>query len=294
MSKHISWDDQRCFLAVLEEGSLSGAARRLAVSHPTIRARIAALEEGLGTVLFTRSANGLTPTESARALHESASAMAMASEQFIRTASAHPGEIAGTVRLSVPEFMGVETLPKMLAKLRVQHPAVRIELELSNLPANILHQEVDIAVRTTTPTQAALIAKKVASIPLGFFASTSYLDNHGTPETLLDLRSHDVIGPDRNESDCALFDALGTKLPLSDAVLRTDSHPAQIAAMRAGVGIGITQHPIGRNVPDLRQILSQVNLPQLDTWIVTHEDLRHVPRVRAVFDSLVSSFKDYR
>ena len=132
MSTQISWDDQRLFLAVLEEGSLSAAARRLALSQPTVRVRIERLERSLGTVLFTRSANGLAPTNEALALHEPARAMAMASEHFVRLASAPVGEIGGTVRLSVPEFMGVEIVPWILADLRKAHPAIQIELSLSN------------------------------------------------------------------------------------------------------------------------------------------------------------------
>src|SRR5690554_2089182 len=99
MSTSISWDDQRVFLAVLEEGSLSGAARRLGLSHPTVRSRIEALERELGAVLFTRSVNGLTPTETARALGAPARTMAMASELFVRQASAPEREVAGTVRI---------------------------------------------------------------------------------------------------------------------------------------------------------------------------------------------------
>src|SRR5690606_693368 len=136
MSSTISWDDQRIFLAVLEEGSLSAAARRLGLSHPTVRSRIETLERQLGTVLFTRSVNGLTPTETAEALREPARAMAMASDFFVRQASASGGEAAGTVRISVPDLMGVEVIPAMLARLRETHPAIRIELSLSNLPAD--------------------------------------------------------------------------------------------------------------------------------------------------------------
>ncbi|WP_244648439.1 LysR family transcriptional regulator [Neoaquamicrobium sediminum] len=176
MSDMVGWDDQRIFLAVLEEGSLSAAARRLGLSHPTVRSRIETLEQQLGTVLFTRSVNGLTPTETAEALREPARAMAMASEFFVRQASASGGEASGTVRISVPDFMGIEVIPAMLARLREAHPAIRIELSLSNLPADLLAQEVDVAVRTVAPKQDALVARKVAAIPLGFFASPSYVE----------------------------------------------------------------------------------------------------------------------
>lgn len=287
----VGWDDQRIFLAVLEEGSLSAAARRLGLSHPTVRSRIETLERQLGTVLFTRSVNGLTPTETAEALREPARAMAMASEFFVRQASASGGEASGTVRISVPDFMGIEVIPAMLARLREAHPAIRIELSLSNLPADLLAQEVDVAVRTVAPKQDALVARKVAAIPLGFFASPSYVERRGRPTSLAELAEHDVIGPDRNRSDLAMVERLGG-LARDRLVLRTDSHPAHVAAARAGVGIAVAQVPVGERDPNLVRILPDLDVMVLETWIVTHENLARVPRVRAVFDSLVESFRE--
>ena len=287
----VGWDDQRIFLAVLEEGSLSAAARRLGLSHPTVRSRIETLEQQLGTVLFTRSVNGLTPTETAEALREPARAMAMASEFFVRQASASGGEASGTVRISVPDFMGIEVIPAMLARLREAHPAIRIELSLSNLPADLLAQEVDVAVRTVAPKQDALVARKVAAIPLGFFASPSYVERRGRPTSLVELAEHDVIGPDRNRSALAMVERLGG-LARDRLVLRTDSHPAHVAAARAGVGIAVAQVPVGERDPNLVRILPDLDVMVLETWIVTHENLARVPRVRAVFDSLVESFRE--
>jgi DNA-binding transcriptional LysR family regulator len=291
MSDAIGWDDQRIFLAVLEEGSLSAAARRLGLSHPTVRSRIETLERQLGTVLFTRSVNGLTPTDTAEALREPVRAMAMASEFFVRQASASAGEAAGTVRISVPELMGIEVIPAMLTRLRETHPAIRIELSLSNLPADLLAQEVDLAVRTVAPKQDALVARKVAAIPLGFFASRAYVERRGRPASLAELAEHDVIGPDRSRSDLALVGRLGT-LTRDRFVLRTDSHPAHVAAARAGVGIAVAQVPVGERDPNLVRILPDLDVAVLETWIVTHENLARVPRVRAVFDSLVESFRE--
>lgn len=290
MSNAINWDDQRIFLAVLEEGSLSGAARRLGLSHPTVRARLEALEERLGVVLFTRSVNGLSPTETAEGLRESARAMAMASELFTRQASSSGQEIAGTVRLSVPEFMGIEIMPAMLARLHDEHPAIRIELALSNAPADLLAREVDIAVRTVTPKQDALVARKVATIPIGLFASHAYVARRGLPKSLEELAEHDMIGPDRNRTDLALAERFGA-LARERLVLRTDSHPAQLAAARAGVGIAGGQVPAGERDPGLVRVLPDFELALMDTWVVTHENLARVPRVRAVFDSLVESFR---
>jgi DNA-binding transcriptional LysR family regulator len=290
MNTGVAWDDQRIFLAVLEEGSLSAAARRLGLSHPTVRSRIEALESALGTVLFTRSVSGLAPTEAAEALRGPARAMAMASDLFVRQASSSAFEIAGTVRMSVPEFMGIEVIPAMLARLREAHPGVRIELSLSNAPADLLAQEVDVAVRTVAPKQAALVARKVAAIPLGLFAARSYVARRGAPASLAEIAEHDMIGPDRNRSDLAYVERFGNLLHPSRLVLRTDSHPAQLAAARAGVGIAVAQVPAGDGDPDLVRILPTFEIAVIETWIVTHENLAKVPRVRAVFDSLVESF----
>ena len=293
MSNRIAWDDQRAFLAVFEEGSLSGAARRLGVAQPTVRARVEALEQALGTVLFTRSVNGLAPTEQARALAAPARAMARASDLFVRAASAPPGAVAGAVRLSVSEFVGVEVLPPILAQLRENHPRIVPEVSLSNMSADLLDQEVDIAIRMHPPRQKALVAKKVGSIALGLFAHPEYLARHGVPASLDDLAAHDFIGPDRARADLELAVALHASLTPERFAVRTDSHPAQLAYARAGLGIAVVQRAIGRADPNLSAVLPNVVVASLETWIVTHESLRKVPRVRAVFDHLVSALTSY-
>jgi DNA-binding transcriptional LysR family regulator len=279
---------------VLEEGSLSAAARRMGLTQPTMRARIEALERALGVILFTRSVRGLVPTEQARALGDSARAMARASEAFVRAASGAPGEVAGIVRLSVPDFVGVEVLPAMLAGLRRSHPSLIVEIALSNASANLLEQEVDIAVRMHPPRQEALVARKVPPIPLGLFAHVDYLAERGEPRTVADLADHDLIGPDRSPADLAAMIQFLPQIDRARFVIRTDSHPAQLAAARAGLGIGIAQRPVGLRDPHLRQVLPDFPIPALETWIVTHENLRDLPRVRAVFGHLVAAFEAYR
>lgn len=293
MSKAIDWNDQRAFMAVVETGSLSAAARQLGVTQPTVRARIESLEHVLGTVLFTRSINGLMPTDRAAALIAPARAMASASDAFVRAASAEPGEIAGVVRLSVSEFVGVEVLPGMLAELRQRHPRLILEVVLSNASAAILEQEVDIAVRMHQPKQGSLVARKVTSITLGLFAHRDYLTRRGDPVELCDLDTHDLIGPDRSSADLALAAKVFPMVGRDRFVLRTDSHPAQLAAARAGLGIATVQCETGEADPLLRRVLPCVEVGSLDTWIVTHDSLRPVPKVRAVFDYLVDRFQRY-
>ena len=294
MSNSISWDDQRIFLAVLETGSLSAAARSLGVTHPTVKARIEALEKELGTVLFTRSVHGMTPTETAEVLRDAAQTMSMASALFVRQASSRDGEIAGVVRISVSEMMGVNVIPQMLRTLREKHPALRIELSLSNVQADILSREVDLAVRTATPAQGALVARKVGVIPLGLFAAPDYVARHGCPNSLDEVVHHDLICPDRDLIDLRVAERLGPQFTLERCVVRTDSHPAQLAAARAGLGIAVCPVPVGAHDPGLLRVLPDWSIHALETWIITHEDLSRVPRIRAVFDHLVEMFALFR
>ena len=290
MSTSPSWDHARSFLTVFEEGSLSAAARVLGLAQPTVRGHVQGLEHALGTVLFTRSVTGLVPTEAAHALVPHARAMSLAAEALTRAASAPPGEIAGSVRLSVSEFVGIEVVPPILAALRGRRPGLVVELSLSDAPVDLLGQEADVAVRMTEPRQGAIVARKVGAIPLGFFGHRDYVARRGVPETLAAMADHDVIGPDRSTADLNFAGSISPTLMRERFVLRTDSHPAQLAAARAGMGVAVVQVPVGEADPDLVRILPELELGRLAVWITMHEDLRALPRVRALFDHLVDAF----
>lgn len=287
-----AWDDQRAFLTVLDTGSLSAAARALGLTQPTVRHRVEALERAIGQPLFVRGVNGLAPTPEALGLAGYVRRMAHASEAFRREAEGSAAEVAGPVRLSVSDFVGIEVVPTMLAALRELHPRLAVELLLTNANTDLPGQEADVAVRMARPSQGSLVARHVGSIPLGFFASPAYLDRNGVPGTVADLTRHSMVGPDRMPAYVAVLDALGREAggPLHVA-LRSDSHPAQLAAVRAGLGIGVVQVPVGER--DLVRVLPDRIVFSLDTWIVAHEDVRRSARIDAVFNHLVESFQAY-
>ncbi|NML07606.1 LysR family transcriptional regulator [Sphingomonas sp. G-3-2-10] len=287
------WERQRAFLAVLREGSLSAAARLIGVAQPTVRRRIEELEESLGTPLFTRSPSGLLPTERAHALREHAEAMAMAADAFVRSASAGAREVAGTVRISASEVIAVEVLPPILAELCVRHPRLVIELSPTNRNEDVLRREADVAVRMVPPQQDALVARRVGAVTLGLHAHRDYLKARGTPESLDDVRSHAIIGV---EGDTPVLRALqhrGLAVGRGDFSFRSDSDLAQLAAIRAGLGIGVCQIPLAARDPKLVRVLPQALSLDLETWVICHEDQRGVARIRAVFDALVAGLNKY-
>jgi len=288
----LDWEAQRAFLAVLREGSLSGAARVLGLAQPTVRRRIERLEAEIGAPLFVRAPNGLVPTERAEALMGHAEAMALAAEAFHRSASADVGATAGIVRISASEIVAVEILPAILQPLVATHPNLSVELSATNRNEDLLRREADIAVRMIAPQQGALVARHIGSIMVGLHAHADYLAAHGTPRSLDALVGHALIGPARNDPMVRLLRERGM-LPARDFTFRSDSDLAQLAAVRAGLGIGACHVPLARRDPALVQVLPEIFALPLQTWVVTHEDLRNVARVRAVFDTLVEGLARY-
>ena len=128
----IEWELYRSLLAVLREGSLSGAARSLGMAQPTIGRHVMALESALGVALFTRSPTGLLPTEAALALRPLAQAMESTAAALERTAASFGDGVRGTVRVTASEVIGLEVLPGVVATLRERFPALNVELVLSN------------------------------------------------------------------------------------------------------------------------------------------------------------------
>lgn len=277
----------------MRTGSLSGAARVLGVAQPTVRRQIEQLEEVLGVVLFTRSQTGLVPTETASAALPYAESMAGVAEALVRSVSAPADAELGTVRVTCSEVVGAQVLPPILADLLRTHPKLQLELSLTNNNEDLLRREADIAVRMAQPTQSALVAKRVGNVKLGAFASEAYLADHAVPRTPADLlRGHAIIGPDRDRTFFAALAAAGLPLKRKDFALRTDSDAAYIAAMRAGVGVGMCQLPLAAGPPPLRRILPKLTL-ELPVWVVTHEDLRSSRRVSLVFEHLVAALTSY-
>ncbi|OAN62244.1 LysR family transcriptional regulator [Sphingomonas sp. TDK1] len=286
MNGEPSWDVYRSFAAVLRAGSLSAAARGLGMTQPSIARHIDALERTVGGALFIRSQRGLAPTDRALALQPHAEALVAAAEALRRTGQGRPDQPEGVVRISASQAVGVLHLPAILARLRKAYPALAFELSLSDAVDDLLLRRADIAVRMTEPVQQALVARPVGTLTLGFHAHRDYLAQRGVPATLAALATHDLIGFD---TETPFIRAAMRHLPgldRSSFALRVDNDAAQLAAIRAGFGIGICQIAAARPDPALVHVLADAFAMPLRMWVVMHEDLRHGVRYRTVFDAL--------
>ena len=282
------WHLWRAFLAVSRGGSLSAAARSLDLTQPTLARQIAAREGMLGVALFTRSTEGLRPTERALALLPHAETMAAAAASLLRAASGDDDARLGTVRLAASEAMGGAVLPRMLARFHKAHPGIDIELSLSDRNEDLLRHDADLAVRNTVPTQAALVSRRIGEVPVRLFAHCDYVRSHGLPATVQDLAHHTLLGREEHAHRIRLV--LGVEQQFGFCC---NNELGFLEALRAGYGIGYCQEPLARRDPELVAVLPDLVLAQVGIWLVMHEDLRAVLRIRSLFDHLVRELTSY-
>lgn len=288
------WDLFQSLHAVLRAGSLSAAAKSRGLTQPTLGRHIEALEQKLGAPLFLRSPRGLTPTDLARQIEPHLAEMHSAAAAALRDASGAADSLKGAIRITASQIMGAEVLPPILGAFRREHPEIDIELVLSNKNEDLSRRDADIAVRMVRPTQGALVARKVGAIGVGFYASPDYIAAHGAPQSLVELDDHCVVGFDREPPALEALSELELPWEISRDLFafRSDNDLAQIAAIRAGVGVGTCQHILARRYGLVPLLANNFGF-ELEIWIAMHENLKGHRRMRLMFDHLVAGFQGF-
>jgi DNA-binding transcriptional LysR family regulator len=243
--------------------------------------------------LFTRSPRGLTPTPAALTLTPHVEAMAAAAAALARAASGEAAADRGVVRVTASDIIGCEVLPPLLAAFHGEHPGIAIELALTNRNEDLSRRDADIAVRMVRPTQRGLVARRIGVSRIGLYAHRDYLARFGEPRSLADLRSHCVIGFDRDSRSFRGAGDFVGRLTREDFGFRCDNDLAQLAALRAGAGVGGCQENIARRTPELVAILPNVIQFTLEIWLVMREDSKTTRRVRVLFDHLAAGLTQF-
>ena len=188
------WNQVRAFLATAEEGSLSAAARALRQTQPTISRQVSTLEETLGVTLFERGPRSMMLTDSGRDLLAHVRIMADAATQLSLTASGKSQTISGKVMVTATSMFATQYLPEVLLDLRLRAPNLMVEVITSNDVKDLTRREADISIRHARPEQSDLIAKLVAEAPASLYATETFLNDYGNPQSLADLQGLPVVG----------------------------------------------------------------------------------------------------
>ncbi len=290
----MNWDDLRIFLAVAREGQILRAAQRLGTSQARVNRRLTQFEEAVGEKLFDRRTVGCSLTEAGFAFMPNALA---AEEAMLKLRSAPTpgaaGKVHGTVRIGAPDGFGVDYLAAHLPRLRRLYPELNVQLVPAPRAFSLSQREADIAIVIGRPDKGRLKATKLTDYSLGLYAARSYLDARGTPQSLSDLGHHDLVGyvddliyTPELEFNKSFWPGWTSQLEISSAL-------AQVAAVRAGGGVGVLHDFVVRNDPDLVSLFPQTKAHR-SYWVVWHEAMDAIPHIAATTRFLIETVRQDR
>ncbi|MCH8622839.1 LysR family transcriptional regulator [Undibacterium sp. TS12] len=279
----MNWDDLRYFLALVDSGTLTAAARRLHVEHTTVARRIDALEEALKLRLFDRLVRGWKLTTEGRDLVEHAREVEERWFSFERKALS-AGKMEGVVRISAPPTLTAFLLASQLHDLTHTLTGVELELVTEREHASLGKREADIALRMSRPQTAGLVIKPLATICYGVYASKSYFAEYA--------RSDWQFAAYEKKSATPHHRWLEDYVAGRRIILRSNDQVVLGQLAAAGLGVTVLPHYLRKSSPDLYCKEDEVCPIQRKLWLVMHEDVRRTPRVRAVADHLIRLFAD--
>ncbi|TPO08220.1 LysR family transcriptional regulator [Mesorhizobium sp. B1-1-5] len=187
-------DEISVFVQVLEAGSFAAAARRLRMPASTVSAKVAALEQRLGTGLIQRTTRKLRVTPAGQAYFERCRAGLREIEAAEAAIMSGARSLNGLLRLTAAVDIAQSLLPPIIGAFRETFPMVKIELIVTDRIVDMIAEGVDLAIRVGPLRDSSLVTRSFVTGPSGLFASQHYLDRRGVPVHVDDLKHHDLIG----------------------------------------------------------------------------------------------------
>jgi len=292
MAPMFDWNDLRYFLAVAREGSTLAASRALRTSQTTVARRIVALEQALGVPLFEKRQAGYALTPAGQGLIRHASQVEQAAVGFTDASAALARDTSGTVRITTQEIFAISLLAPILRELHEQHPEILIELDDSQEFRDLGEGEADIALRSAIgDLSAGIVGRRLGDDDWTLYCSKDYAAAHGIPTSRAQLKKHAFIGgggPKLWRAYSSWLHDLG----LDDRVIMHHaSAMGLMSAIRSGLGIAVLPCVVADGDPDLIQCTPPREGHGRVMWLITHERVRHTPRVRTVIDFLYERLK---
>lgn len=286
----MDWDKLRIFHAVADAGSLTHAGETLHLSQSAVSRQIRALEESLNTILFHRHARGLILTEQGELLFDAARSMSKRLDAASARIRDSEEEVFGELRVTTTIGFGSLWLAPRLSVLYREYPDLNIDLMLDERVLDLPMREADVAIRMKEPSQADLVRKKLMTVTMQLFANPAYLAEHGSPNTLEDMRGHRLICQNTKSEQVSAGATLVRELLSYDLpnLLTVNNYFGCLQAVHHGLGIGILPDYVALDDPSLVRVLPDVESNEVPVFLAYPEELRHSKRISAFRDFVVS------
>jgi len=261
------------FVRVIDAGSFSAAAQQLRLGQPAVSKAVSRLEQRLGVRLVLRSTRGLTPTEAGQSYYDEARIVLQKAEQAELAASTTGKSLSGRLRISAPvTFACLHIVPKLEYLLKA-HPALDIEVVLSDREVDVIEEGIDVALRLGSLVDSALIARKLASRRRVVLAAPRYFQEFGKPLKPQDLCRHEaVIYSERLGGSSWTFYKEGEEVVVTlHGRVRVSAAEGVREAVFAGLGLTVSSEWMF--TPELANgtvepALTEWRLPDMDLWAV--------------------------
>lgn len=276
------WDDLRVFLAVARTRKIAPAARALGIDATTIARRLARLERTLGPELFEVGAGERTLTARGQVLLRHAESIESAALAAMEETTGQEHHLSGQVRLSVAEGFGTWVLAPGLADFSRRHPGIRLDLITASGFLNPSKREADMAVMLARPQRGRLSVRRMGDYQLHLYASPHYLARAGSPQRASELRDHMLVGYVPEFIFSPELDYLDEVEAGLEAGLRATSINMQHRMITEGAGIGVLPDFIAARDSALMPVMADKVEIMRSFWLVTHGDLKKLPRIAAV------------
>lgn len=272
------WDDLQIVSAIADTGTLSGAGKRLGISHATVFRRLTNLENQLGVVLFERSRSGYTPSAAGEDLFAVARRVQEDITGVERRLAGKDLKLSGTIRVTTTDTLFAGLLATMFERFREDYPDIKLEVVISNQVHSLSKREADIAIRPTGNPPETLVGRKVGVIRQSVYGQRHHWQNRRVP--LDPLTGHQWIGPDNHMGNRALEMWMVRKGLNEFCDYRVDSMLGMQTAVRAGAAVAVLPDYLGNSDPQLRRLTGSIEELDVPLWILTHPDLKRVKRIR--------------
>lgn len=285
------WDKLRVFRAVASSGSISGAARELGESPPTISRKIDDLEDHLNAVLLTRSTKGVELTDAGQKTMAHAEAMADAALALNRDVADTEKPTEGKIKIVSGDGLGAHWIAPRLPLFHKAFPKIQIELNVSDNAPNFLNNEADIAIQFSEPRQSDLIARKLGTLHYMCFASKEYIETYGQPASIFDFHKHRCIFHQGYVNQLQRWPGKTPALTkILDYALVTNSGSVMLEVCGAGGGIAVLPSYVAELNPDLIA-LDIPEVAPIQFWLSYTERVRRLTRGQVVLDWLRDIFE---
>lgn len=288
MAARFDWDALQSFLAIARSGRLTEAARILRIEHSTLSRRISSLEQQLRTKLFDRSSRGYTLTAQGERLLESAQAIESLALSAIAEIADSSVRIAGTVRIGTPDGFGTIFLAPRIGKITAEHPDLAVQMVTLPRLFSLTKREADIAVALARPESGRHHARKLTDYELGLYASRDYLAAHTPIAGVADLYHHRFIGYIEDLIYAPELDYIPLIAPNLTLPLTFSSIVAQRTATLVSQGLCVLPCFLVTDEPSLVRVLPAEISLRRSFWLVVHDDLRALARIKLVTEFIAA------